>query len=482
MATFTDGILDSLQAWPSLQSGYVEALAAMFEPVWTIVADQGDEDSPGFVPGWSILLDPNNCPTQWLPYLSQFNGTDVAPGTDDQTARQIINVEAAMIRGTVDAIKAAALRNLVGTAANVGTLQNLGETGGVLPTNVAITSIDVSPLTMDVAPQTITLTDPTAVHTQTFLVLTPCFVGATSIDVYPQVPNYAYPVDTLIQGPFLNVRERWNGVTSTADAYHLTLGFKPSEVINLGTANFVLNPSFEYDTTGGAPAAWTPTTDGTWIPISSGSSLIVRTTGTVTPKYGSRFLDINFSGTQGAAIAMPMPVAVGETYTASCWVQGSFTTGAEPGARLNFGYGSEASPSGASASVTTSSTWQQLSVTYTITSADATAGALNHFWISITGTSHATVSHIYVDGVMVTKTASLQPYADGDTVDYGWDGTPGDSVTGTPTDLVAAVNAVKPAGIIVDFQASEGWTWSESTGTWSADTFSWMDAFSVHQP
>lgn len=68
-----------------------------------------------FIPGWSHILDPDDCPTQLLPFLAQFVGAIVPVGTDDATARTKITEESGQQRGTVAAVKSAVQRNLTGT-------------------------------------------------------------------------------------------------------------------------------------------------------------------------------------------------------------------------------------------------------------------------------------------------------------------------------------------------------------------------------
>jgi hypothetical protein len=118
----TDAILAAFEPWLEFDTNgnlraYLSTLGGMLDPVAFIVTDQGFPDATdgSYVPGWSNLLDPNNCPTQFLPFLSTFNGTGVQPGTDDATARAIIKAEAGFKRGTYDSIVAAAQRNLTGT-------------------------------------------------------------------------------------------------------------------------------------------------------------------------------------------------------------------------------------------------------------------------------------------------------------------------------------------------------------------------------
>ncbi len=68
-----------------------------------------------YFPGWSTLLDPNNCPDQFLPFLAQFNGTSIAEGLDPDTARAKILGESGLSRGTLASIVSAVKRNLTFT-------------------------------------------------------------------------------------------------------------------------------------------------------------------------------------------------------------------------------------------------------------------------------------------------------------------------------------------------------------------------------
>jgi len=86
------------------------AIGAMFQPL----RDLGGTDPDGN-PGWSILLDIDRCPTQYLPYLGQFVGVQVNTALTDAQQRSQIRAESGMQRGTVAAIKAAAAKLLTGT-------------------------------------------------------------------------------------------------------------------------------------------------------------------------------------------------------------------------------------------------------------------------------------------------------------------------------------------------------------------------------
>jgi hypothetical protein len=115
--------LDDQAAWLTPEAdphgvgtAFLTALAAPFEQVFGLVMDQGnDPDAAAWVPGYGALLDVDLCPTAFLPFLGQFNGTTIPTGASDAVARAIIRAEAGMQRGTPASIVAAAVRNLVGS-------------------------------------------------------------------------------------------------------------------------------------------------------------------------------------------------------------------------------------------------------------------------------------------------------------------------------------------------------------------------------
>lgn len=109
---FTQQLLDAHEPWVAEDTSgdlfnYLLALGSMFDLIASIVMDQGYPDDDDYIPGWSTLLDPDTCPTAFLPFLAQFNGTDVPPGTDDATARAIIKGETGFARGTLQAVEGA---------------------------------------------------------------------------------------------------------------------------------------------------------------------------------------------------------------------------------------------------------------------------------------------------------------------------------------------------------------------------------------
>jgi hypothetical protein len=104
--TFTEGIQDSMAPWAPPGSDFDlfnQALGAMFETVFGIVADQGSPDEPdSYQAGWSILLNPTACAATFplfLPWLALFVGAAVPIGASEGTALATILGEQGFARG-----------------------------------------------------------------------------------------------------------------------------------------------------------------------------------------------------------------------------------------------------------------------------------------------------------------------------------------------------------------------------------------------
>lgn len=78
---------------------YLTACAAGREDVDSLVRDTDAG------PGWSAILDPDQCPSWALRWLAQLVGIALAPGTPDATARAAIRTPSGWRRGTVQAMK-----------------------------------------------------------------------------------------------------------------------------------------------------------------------------------------------------------------------------------------------------------------------------------------------------------------------------------------------------------------------------------------
>lgn len=118
---FTTQILTSFAAWlqddpDGALNNLLVAYASMAEQVFGIVSDTGSPDIPvGFTAGWSVLLDPDNCPAAFIPYGAQFVGVQIPTGTDAADARALWKANVGFRRGTPAAIIATAKLYLTGT-------------------------------------------------------------------------------------------------------------------------------------------------------------------------------------------------------------------------------------------------------------------------------------------------------------------------------------------------------------------------------
>jgi hypothetical protein len=86
-----------------------EALAGGLQGVEDIIRDT-DED-----PGWSIVLDVDRAPIEWLPWLGQFVGVRLPPGLSEEEQRARIKNTDGFQRGSPEALKAAARSYLTGS-------------------------------------------------------------------------------------------------------------------------------------------------------------------------------------------------------------------------------------------------------------------------------------------------------------------------------------------------------------------------------
>lgn len=84
---------------------YCQALGLPFETIYSLVRDTTD----GKV-GWSILLDPNRVPDEFLPWLMQLSGTRPTAGELAASMRQKILDAEVFKRGTLQSLYDAATR------------------------------------------------------------------------------------------------------------------------------------------------------------------------------------------------------------------------------------------------------------------------------------------------------------------------------------------------------------------------------------
>lgn len=162
--------------------------------------------------------------------------------------------------------------------------------------------------------------------------------------------------------------------------------------------------------------------------ISGGTgNLSVETDGTA--YAGSTYLRKAFTSTTvpAAQILPDIPITEGEAYTFSCWVRN--TAGRTLTARINWRNGSGSQISETIGAVGTSSaSWAR-------TSATAAIAPENAAFARPRVTSNSTFSNgttFDVDACMLTAGSTLHTYADGDSPNWSWSGTPHASTSSGP--------------------------------------------------
>jgi hypothetical protein len=98
--------LDGTVAWSLAH--FCAALGVMFQPAEDLARDTPDG------PGWSVVVDLARCPDAWLPWLAQFVGVTVIPGSTPAEMRARIASTDGFKRGTPAAIAGAAKATLTG--------------------------------------------------------------------------------------------------------------------------------------------------------------------------------------------------------------------------------------------------------------------------------------------------------------------------------------------------------------------------------
>lgn len=88
---------------------YCGALGGMFQDVEDLARDTPEG------PGWSAVLDLDRCPDDWLPWLAQFVGVTIAPGSTPAQMRAAIDALLGFQRGTPAAIRASTAATLTGS-------------------------------------------------------------------------------------------------------------------------------------------------------------------------------------------------------------------------------------------------------------------------------------------------------------------------------------------------------------------------------
>lgn len=99
--------LDSAVGWHLAH--FVGALGSMFQAVADVARDTPEG------PGWSAVVDLPRSPDAWLPWLAQFSGAVIPPGTSPADARAYIASTDGFKRGTPAALRGALAATLTGS-------------------------------------------------------------------------------------------------------------------------------------------------------------------------------------------------------------------------------------------------------------------------------------------------------------------------------------------------------------------------------
>ena len=214
------------------------------------------------------------------------------------------------------------------------------------------------------------------------------------------------------------------------------LVWTPTNALNEGVGlrtNWFPNPSAEFDTSGVVEAA------GGSQPIArvngqfhdGGWSFRVTGDGSVA-NQGLRSLS-----SPGDVSAPPIPAAVGETWTASAWIKATSGT-SNVQLLIQERDASGASLVNSTAALALSSSWQQISVTRTLTQATTSQIVI---YLRV-GT--ATAQTWYIDGILVEKSPTVGAYFDGGMAGGAWLGNRGNSASQNSIEVFVPVRRQQP--------------------------------------
>lgn len=102
-------VADEANDWTALKI-CMAIVAGKLDLLWEYLIDDVTD-----LPAWSILLDPERCPDEALPWLAQFDGAVLTPEMDAEARRNAIQVPEAFSRGRLASLEAVAKRRLTGT-------------------------------------------------------------------------------------------------------------------------------------------------------------------------------------------------------------------------------------------------------------------------------------------------------------------------------------------------------------------------------
>lgn len=120
LSAFGEALISNMSAWvttaptPAL-AWYLDAAASTMAAVYDLVSDVGFDGEPGYTPGYDRVMNPLTADPVNYPWIGNFVGVSIDPGTDPNDALSILLAEAGQKRGTPASIIAAAQRTLTGS-------------------------------------------------------------------------------------------------------------------------------------------------------------------------------------------------------------------------------------------------------------------------------------------------------------------------------------------------------------------------------
>lgn len=191
---------------PDLQV-YLEAVSSMFDEVELYSADTDVFE------GWSILLDPDRCPVEVLPYLAQYVGERLPAGLDEAGSREWIKDAPNQRRGTLISLVYAAQRSLTGQR-TVALFERSGASGGDDPDRLVVNTY-----TSETPDQAVVLRDLVGVVPADIVLVYVLLAGQTWASV-----NTTYATWAAVQA----ANATWENVRSVRTGYDTYTRPRPS--------------------------------------------------------------------------------------------------------------------------------------------------------------------------------------------------------------------------------------------------------------
>ena len=225
--------------------------------------------------------------------------------------------------------------------------------------------------------------------------------------------NYCNALAKMLDPVATVVRDQDDGTPGWAFPFQLSNSW------TVVAENLILNPSFEHDGVGSAPAAWSTSNSF----VSSGAVPTVIGTNS---QSGSKSLQVvTTTPGEGVTISLPGTFKAGVTYTASIWLTG---VSGNPAVSMMFGDDSGSLDYNFTSQFTlvNGAAWKKYSLMWTpgadrtsVSFAVKSGGLANYTWLMDTGMAGLTST-----------------YFDGDSADCYWSSTAGNSISlqYTPTD------------------------------------------------